>query len=595
MQDPMKKLMVVSAVVFFLLSCQPAGDKKIGETVSLSGIIQKTKMDSIKIGENSVPLDEKGAFFFQFNLKEADYFTFDCGEKFSLFISPGDSIFLEADMENFLSTLSFSGKGATVNNFLKTQTLLEDEHSSSIAPIINQIFSLNEEEFAAKLDSFNALFLDPLNEFLAAHTSIDKKFAKYEKAKLLYSWAEGLLVYPQIHRSVTHKNSFRPSENYYDFLSLMDVNDSDLLEVDEFRSFLSTYLDQKKDELKQNEPEILLMDNQNTFLQHRVVLETFSNPTLKNLYLFEAMKNQIENYGILGIEDLMDDFKENCTEEKYLEEIDLLYDTDVSLRQDAETIIYKTVGNIPLEMHLFFPEDTLPRVRRPAIVFFHGGGWSVGKAEWAFSRCQYFASRGMVAASAQYRLMDRHNTTPVESIADAKSAIRWIRQSADELNIDPDRIAAGGWSAGGHIAACAGIINKFDESTEDPGISSVPDAMVFWFPAVNLSGDNWFRQILRGKVDVDNVDPIQHIRSGLSPAIIFQGTADTTVPFYGVKIFSDKMKEAGNRCDLHVYEGRPHLFHSIQDDYIDTMIKVDLFFTSLGYLVGEPDVDWFNK
>jgi len=483
-----------------------------------------------------------------------------------------------------------------VNNFLKTCTLNEEEHSSSIAPIINQIFSLSEEEFAAKLDSFNALFLDPLNIFLAAHPAIGKKFPKYEKAKLLYSWAEGRLVYPQVHRRVTQNTSYMPSDNCYDFLSLLDVNDSDLLNVDEFRSFLSAYLDYKKDELKQNEPDILLGDIQNTYLQFRVVPEVFSDQYMKNMYLFEAMKNQIENYGILGIEDLMADFKTNCSEKKYQEEIDQLYKNDVSLRQNAETRIYKTVGNIPLEIHLFFPEESLPGAgKRPAIVFFHGGGWSVGKVEWAFSRCKYFASRGMVAASAQYRLMDRHGVTPIECIADAKSAIRWIRQNAQELKIDPDQIVAGGWSAGGHIAACAGIIKGFDESKDDLDISSVPNAMVFWFPAVYLKGDNWFRQILRGRVDVDKVSPTQNIRPGLSPTVIFQGTVDTTVPFFGVKTFSDKMKEMGNRCDLHAYEGREHLFHQNPDDYADTMIKADLFLVSLGYLKGEPDMYWFNK
>ncbi len=592
----MKKLKIGIVVVLLIISCRPSGDKKNGETVNLSGTVRNAKNNSVKIGENSVRLDEQGAFKYQFNLNEAGYFIFDSGEKFSLFITPGDNLFLETDMENFLSTLSFSGEGAAVNNFLKNQTVREEEHSSSIAPLIDQIFSLEEEEFVAKLDSFNALFLNPLNEFLKEHANIEKKFSRYENAKLLYSWAEGRLAYPQIHRRVTQDDSFKLSENYYDFLSFLDLNDPDLLEVNEFRSFLSAYLDHKKFELKEKEPNILSMDNQNTYLQFRIVLELFSNPTIKNLYLFESMKNQIENYGILGTEYLMEDFRANCTDEKYLEEIGSLYDNDVSIRKDAETIIYKTIGTVPLEMHLFLPEDSFPSARRhPAIVFFHGGGWSVGKAEWAFSRCKYFASRGLVAASAQYRLIDRHGISPIECVADAKSAIRWIRQNADRFNIDPAQIVAGGWSAGGHIAACAAIIKDFDESKENKNISSVPNALVLWFPAVYLKEDFWFKQILQGRVQVEEISPTQNIRTGLPPAIIFQGTADTTVPFYGVKIFSDQMKNAGNRCDLHVYEGREHLFHRNPDDYSDTMIKADRFLSSLGFIKGNPDIDWFNR
>lgn len=588
----MKILGIMTALVFILGSCLPVGDRDPGETVTLSGILHKTQTETIKVGENVARLDEQGNFSLHFNLLKADYFTLDCGEKFPLFITPGDNIVLEADMENFLSSLNFSGQGSAVNNFLKNQTLREEEHSQSIAIQINQIFALNEDKFVAKLDSFNALFLNPLNEFLTAHKYIDKKFSEFEKAKLLYSWAEGRMVYPEIHRRITREHSFLPSDNYYDFLSLLDLNDSDLLKVDEFMSFISTYLDQKKNELNETRPNILAKDNQNTSLQFMVVLETFTNPILINLYLFEAMKNQIENYGILGIEDLMKDFMVNCTDEKYTEEIGQLYDENVALRQEAKTVIYKEVGNIPLEMFLFFPEDRPSQAgKRPAIVFFHGGGWTIGKPEWAFSRCRYFASRGMVAASAQYRLVDRHGVTPIQCIADAKSAVRWLRQNANELSIDPNRIAAGGWSSGAHIAACAGIIEGFEETTEELAISSVPNAMVFWFPAIDLSGDNWFRQILKGRVDIDDVNPSLHIRAGLPPTVIFQGTADTTVPFFRVKQFVDKMLAEHNRCDFHIYEGREHLFHNNPADYQDTMIKADRFLSSLGFLAGHPQID----
>ena len=592
----MNRPLALVAVFCMLFSCQPTVKGKREKTVVLSGTIHNTDRETVKIGEYSAALDDLGLFSLRFELEEADYFLFDCGEKFTLFLSPGDEIFLEANLDSFLPSLSFSGEGAAVNNYLKTKSILEEEHSQKIAPVINQIFSLGEGEFVAKLDSFQTLFLEPLNEFLAAYPSIDKKFAKYERAKLLYSWAEGRMAYPQLHRRLTGQSFFEPSETYYDFLSSLDLDDMGLLSVEEFRSFLSAYFDYKRQTLKKDEPDLLAGDNQNTTLQFRAVLSTFSSQVLKNLYLYESLKNQIENYGILGIENLMADFEANCSNKKYLKEIRQLYSDEKTLREGAETRIYKTVGAIPLEIHLFFPEDPLPRAgRRPAVVFFHGGGWSMGKAEWAFGRCRYFASRGMVAASAQYRLLDRHGTTPLECIADAKSAIRWIRQNADGLNIDPGRVAAGGWSAGGHIAACAAVIEGFDESREDKSISSIPDALVFWFPAVYLKNDTWFRQILRGRVDLAEVSPAQQVRAGLPPAIIFQGTADTTVSLEGVKILTEKMRLAGNRCDLHIYEGREHLFHRDPHDYIDTMIKADLFLSSLGFLEGEPDIDWLNK
>ncbi len=95
-----------------------------------------------------------------------------------------------------------------------------------------------------------------------------------------------------------------------------------------------------------------------------------------------------------------------------------------------------------------------------AIVLFHGGGWAMGEPAWAFSRAQHFAERGMVAIAAQYRLSDQKAITPHEAMADARAVIRWVRAHADSLGIDPKRVAAYGWSAGGHLAAVRGDIRQ---------------------------------------------------------------------------------------------------------------------------------------
>ena len=99
-----------------------------------------------------------------------------------------------------------------------------------------------------------------------------------------------------------------------------------------------------------------------------------------------------------------------------------------------------------------------PETGRRSSSFFHGGGWKDGTPTVFYRHCKYFASRGIVAMSADYRVGRRDGAKPAQCVSDAKSAIRWLRQHAEKLGIDPNRIVASGGSAGGHLAAATGTI-----------------------------------------------------------------------------------------------------------------------------------------
>ena len=129
-----------------------------------------------------------------------------------------------------------------------------------------------------------------------------------------------------------------------------------------------------------------------------------------------------------------------------------------SLPVTQRETVYKSAGGADLKLHIFEPSERPSDKPLPAIVFFFGGGWTGGTPSQFFQHSRYLASRGMVAVSAEYRVKNRHGTTPAECVADGKSAVRWLRSHAAELGIDPARIAAGGGSAGGHVALCTAVI-----------------------------------------------------------------------------------------------------------------------------------------
>lgn len=156
---------------------------------------------------------------------------------------------------------------------------------------------------------------------------------------------------------------------------------------------------------------------------------------------------------------------------------------------DTSVTVFKTTPQGELKIHLYFPKDWKSTDRRPGIVFFFGGGFVSGKPDQFTTTAEYFASRGMVAASSEYRIGNTHHTGPQKSVEDAKSAIRWLRLNAQSLGIDPGRVAAGGGSAGGTCAAFAAYNTTFEPEGEDTAISSIPDALALYNPALGFPAD----------------------------------------------------------------------------------------------------------
>jgi len=263
------------------------------------------------------------------------------------------------------------------------------------------------------------------------------------------------------------------------------------------------------------------------------------------------------------------------------------------LPKEHSTLVYRTVGDLPLRLYVF---ESTPEVEnrpnRPAVVIFHGGGWTEGEAAFVFPMCRYLAARGMVAIAAEYRLADGEQVTPLESMEDAQEVMYWIRRHASELGIEAHRVAAAGLSAGGHLAASAVV---FCDSSSENSDGCRPDALLLWFPAVTVTSDVWFDQLLRGRMDPAEASPSDHVRPGLPPTIIFQGTEDHVTPLAEVRKFVERMRKARNRIDLHIYQGRGHAFTQDIEDYIDSMEKADRFLSSEGFLRGEPNVDLIRR
>ncbi len=270
---------------------------------------------------------------------------------------------------------------------------------------------------------------------------------------------------------------------------------------------------------------------------------------------------------------------------------------------DAKSEVYKAASDTELRLFIFNPQDLKPGDHRPAVVFFFGGGWRNGSPVQFAEQARYLAKRGMVAICADYRVSSRQDVTPLDCVEDARSAMTFVRENADRLGIDPHRIAAAGGSAGGHLAACVGVLNGAGSAEESP--NSRANALVLFNPAVQLAAFRGDEEALRAEAIASinartggrakEISPIHHVGENEPPTLILHGTDDKTVPFSTVERFGEEMRKHGNRCEVVGFKGAGHGFFNLRrgNDAMHqaTTHLMDEFFASLGWLDGQPTID----
>ena len=249
-----------------------------------------------------------------------------------------------------------------------------------------------------------------------------------------------------------------------------------------------------------------------------------------------------------------------------------------------DSLVYKVIDTTQLIMEFTYPKHMTEGKQYPAIIFFFGGGWNGGSMDQFKPHAAFFAERGMIGIVADYRVKKRQGTTPFDAVKDAKSAVRYLREHARELQIDPDRIVASGGSAGGHLAAATGNVPGLEEEYENLRVSSKPNALVLFNPVFDNGPDGYGYDRIGDRYP--EISPLHNIRSGAPPAIVFLGTNDRLIPVSTAENFKVRMEEVDSRCDLFLYEGQKHGFFNYKNPeyYRKTLLSAAQFLESLGYI-----------
>jgi len=252
-----------------------------------------------------------------------------------------------------------------------------------------------------------------------------------------------------------------------------------------------------------------------------------------------------------------------------------------------EQVLYKQIDTTRLFVEVHYPAQMESDKTYPGMVFFFGGGWKGGDRYHFINHAQYFSRRGLVCFLVDYRTENKHQTTPFESLKDAKSAMRFIKKNAQQFNVDPQKLIAAGGSAGGHLAAATALIDGYNDLNDDLSVSPVPDALVLFNPVIdNGPGGYGYERVSDA---YHTFSPLHNLKKGAPPTIFFLGTNDRLIPVETGKYYQKVMERIGSRCDLHLYEGQGHGFFNYPntENYQQTVDQADQFLQSLGYLEAE--------
>lgn len=231
----------------------------------------------------------------------------------------------------------------------------------------------------------------------------------------------------------------------------------------------------------------------------------------------------------------------------------------------------------PLKMSILMPKYRENQKPRPLLVWLCGGGFSVMDKDVWIPQLVYFAQRGYIVASVEYRT-NNESVFPAP-VVDIKAAIRYLRAHAKDFFIDPDRVVLAGESAGACLSLLAGAsdgVELFEQGDYLDQPSNVQAIVDFYGTAridherIYSGGDEKTSEDSNAKLGVAET----MLSSKMPPTLILHGDKDQFVNIEDSYFLHDRLKELNVPCDFMMFEGVSHgLDDFYQPEIFDRIIE----------------------
>jgi acetyl esterase/lipase len=246
-----------------------------------------------------------------------------------------------------------------------------------------------------------------------------------------------------------------------------------------------------------------------------------------------------------------------------------IYAGDAKIKTEKK-LVYGKGDDVDLELDLAMPADG--KGPFPAIICIHGGGWKAGNRKDLAGLTEHFARNGFVAVTVTYRFAPKYKF-PAQ-IEDCKASVRWLRANAEKYKVNPDRIGAMGFSAGGHLACLLGAADEkagLEGKGGNPKQSTKVQAVVSFFGPTDFTDKTWskdaetvfFVPFLGGtfaekKDAYRQCSPIVYCTKDCPPFLFFHGTKDTLVGISQSEKMAKKLTDLGVSAELVTMQGDGH-------------------------------------
>lgn len=242
-------------------------------------------------------------------------------------------------------------------------------------------------------------------------------------------------------------------------------------------------------------------------------------------------------------------------------------------------ITYRNDAGKSLQLRVFQPENWAAAQTNTALIFFPNANASNSDAKQFDDHCSHVAAKGAVAICVDYLPNAELQTSPRQAVKNGKSAIRWVRQHATKLGVDPQKIIAVGAAGGAQVALGTAVLNQLNHEDDPASASARPNAIIVMDacvtnPPEGITPEQW---------EALAID--KYLKADTPPLLMIHGELNKQEPAQAAQAFQNKMNPQGLHCDLLLFDGQSEGFFA-KELYQDVLAEMEFFLISFGFLTG---------